>query len=81
MKVGSWAVQAASVKQFPNLGSCLYNYTCHSFPNLKIGLITTLLSQNTQLYSSFNIDKFHMLKTSMLGNRSADVKAVLCCVF
>ena len=50
------------------------------FSQSEIGLITTLLSQNTQLYNSFNIDKFHMLKTSMLGNRSADVKAAVLCV-
>ena len=38
---------AASIKQFPQSEELLPKYKCHSFPNLKNGLITALLPQNT----------------------------------
>ena len=67
---------AASVKQFPNLRVCLSNYTCHSFPNLKNCLITSVLPQNTQhsttALTSISWPFIQMLKTSTLGNGLAD---------
>ena len=40
--------RGAENSSFPNLGVCLSNCKCHSFPNLKSCLITSLLPQNTQ---------------------------------